>query len=120
MRQQHHLLTQHSLIQGAQEKIAVLRNRHEKVKSSLDHYEGLVAEQASQLRQMNRPSSRMSEYEDDDDLLGGPGSEADAHAPLTAEDLRREEETVRELEQKKQTLEDRVSGMEKDLGGILR
>lgn len=113
-------LIRYSPIQGAQEKIAALRNRHKKVKSSLDHYEGLVADQASQLKQMNRPSSRMSEYDDDDDVPGVSGSEANANVAMTADDLRREEGNVRELEQKKQTLEDRVSGMEKDLGGILR
>ena len=41
-------------------------------------------------------------------------------AVVTAEDLKREEEEIRELEKKKRGLEDRVSGMERDLGGLLR
>lgn len=97
----------------------MLRSRHKKVKSSLSHYDALVAEQSLQLKQMNRPSSRMSEYDDEDEA--GPASANEVeNLPLTAEEIRREEESVRELEQKKQTLEDRVTGMEKDLGGILR
>lgn len=70
---------------------------------------------------MNRPSSRSSrhsEYEEDDDEA--PASTSIEGLPLTAEELSREEESVRELEAKKRTLEERVSGMEKDLGGILR
>ena len=114
------MLTSASPIQGVSDKIATLRARHKKVKSSLSYYEALVAEQSQQLRQMNRPSSRISEYDDDDDVPGTTGLHNTENVPITAEDLKREEESVRELEQKKQTLEDRVNGMEKDLGGILR
>lgn len=39
---------------------------------------------------------------------------------ITAEDLENEEQEIRELERKKRALEDRVSGMERDLGGLLR
>lgn len=90
------------------------------MKSSLDHYEALVAEQSAQLRQMNRPSSRMSEFEDDDDVPASSRVTPNENLPMTDEDLKREEEGIMELEQKKRTLEERVSGMEKDLGGILR
>ena len=38
----------------------------------------------------------------------------------TLEDLEREEEEIKELENRKRMLEDRVSGMERDLGGLLR
>ena len=41
-------------------------------------------------------------------------------AVVNVEDLKREEEEIRELEKKKRGLEDRVSGMERDLGGLLR
>lgn len=40
--------------------------------------------------------------------------------PLTEADLQREEEQIKELEIRKRTLEERVDGMQKDLGGILR
>lgn len=39
---------------------------------------------------------------------------------LTKDDLRREEDLVRELEKRKKLLEERVDGMTKDIGGILR
>lgn len=39
---------------------------------------------------------------------------------ITVEDLEKEEQEIQELERKKGALEDRVSGMERDLGGLLR
>lgn len=39
---------------------------------------------------------------------------------MSEEDLRREEEEVRELERKKRGLEDRVHTMGRDISGILR
>ena len=39
---------------------------------------------------------------------------------VTEADLERENQEIRDLEKKKRTLEDRVSGMERDLGGLLR
>ena len=38
----------------------------------------------------------------------------------TEADLRQEEEEIRELEKRKAALETRVTGMERDLGGLLR
>jgi hypothetical protein len=38
---------------------------------------------------------------------------------VTDADLNRELEEIRELERKKRSLEDRVNGMERDLGGLL-
>ena len=39
-------------------------------------------------------------------------------APLTEEDLRREEEEARQLEKKKKELEDRVHSMSRDISGL--
>lgn len=39
-------------------------------------------------------------------------------ADVTDEDLERELEEIRELERRKRTLEARVTGMERDLGGL--
>jgi hypothetical protein len=39
---------------------------------------------------------------------------------MSREDMQREEAEIRELEQKKKALEERVTGMEKDLGGLMR
>lgn len=69
---------------------------------------------------MNRPK----EY-DEDGL--DEGEEATQHLvqdqeelPMTADDVRREEEEVRELERKKRGLEDRVNSMGRDISGVLR
>ena len=43
-----------------------------------------------------------------------------AYVQITTEDFLREEEEIRELEKKKRALEDRVSEMESDLGGLRR
>lgn len=90
---------------------------------SLDKYEELVTEQSKQLGKMNRPSSfgfqddlgadkLPSENQDRTTTIGEP--------VVTMEDLLAEESEIADLEQKKQTLEERVSGMEKDLGGLMR
>jgi hypothetical protein len=71
---------------------------------------------------MHRPSGA-GDYEDDEDMLEAEDHGADAGeyvAPMTKEDLMREEEEIRELERKKRGLEDRVTGMERDLGGLMR
>jgi hypothetical protein len=41
-------------------------------------------------------------------------------APMTAEDMRREEEEVKELEAKRQMLEEQVTAMEQDIKGVQR
>lgn len=38
---------------------------------------------------------------------------------ITDEDIERELEEVRDLERRKRVLEDRVTGMERDLGGLM-
>jgi chromosome segregation ATPase len=95
------------------ERINALRQRHEQLSSSISHYEERVAEQTLQLDRMNRPHSY------DDDYFNGE-SEHDDIQPPTSDDLKREEQEVKDLEAKKRGLEDRVSGIEKDLGGLLR
>ena len=87
----------------------------------MQEYEDLVAEQAAQLGQLNRRSNLGFEDVDDEDTnpTDGPTSAGNEYA-LTEEDLRKEEDLCAELERKKQTLEERVSGMEKDLGGLMR
>jgi len=39
-------------------------------------------------------------------------------APMTEEDLKREEEETRQLERKKKELEDRVTSMSRDISGL--
>ena len=110
-----------SPIEGAAEKILTLRTRYEQLSSSIARYEARVAKQALQLDQMNHPK----EYTEDIDPNGDEDRVVEEpavlqHVRVTAEDLKREEEGLRELEKKKRSLEDRVSGMDRDLGGLMR
>ena len=109
------------------EKIASLRSRYERLSSSLLDLEARVAKQASQLDRMNRPRG----FEDEDDDDGGnevdPGDDTQVYVSTTVSDeevvpvdIQQEAEEIKELERKKRVLEDRVGGMEKDLGGLLR
>ena len=73
---------------------------------------------------MNRPKDL---NDDDDEVVDNEVNSGEKFAfpksiefPVTAEDIQKEEEAIRDLEIKKRTLEDRVSGMERDLGGLLR
>ena len=112
------MLTFHqSPIPGANDSIAQLRRRHQQLAANIAHYEARVAEQTRELQAMNRPTSRTG-YSDDGAAEGG--AVVEASIPLTKEDLEREEEEIRELERKKRGLEDRVTGMERDLGGLMR
>lgn len=110
-----------SPIAGAREKIAALRQRHHQLVASIEHYEYKVAEQAEQLQHMNRPRH----YDDEEDLDEGVESAQQPAAtqeeqPITAEDMLKEEDEVKELERKKRGLEDRVNSMGRDISGVLR
>ncbi|KAK8183492.1 DASH complex subunit Spc34 [Phyllosticta capitalensis] len=104
-------------IPGVNEKIAQLRQRHARLQSNIDHYEMRVAEQQVQLARQNR---HRGDYENDSPPASEPEPEPEepAEAPLTIEDLQREEEEIRELEKKKRGLEDRVNSMGRDLRGV--
>ncbi|KAH7064800.1 DASH complex subunit Spc34 [Macrophomina phaseolina] len=102
-------------IPGVNQKIAQLRQRHARLASSIEHYELQVAEQQAQLASMNKPRDHY-----DDHPAEEPEPEPEVEEPLTLEDLRREEEEVRELELKKRGLEDRVRSMGRDISGVQR
>lgn len=101
-----------SPIPGAIERIAQLRNRHQKVTSSIKHYEQLILEQDNQMQRTNNRGSFGADHVSDKPAFA-------AYNPNDF-DLARDQEEVKELERKKQMLEARVTGMEKDLGGLLR
>ncbi|KAK7509980.1 DASH complex subunit Spc34 [Phyllosticta citriasiana] len=108
-------------IPGVNEKIAQLRQRHARLQANIEHYEMRVAEQQVQLARQNRHR----DYDDDDAEEQEPQpqpqpEEPPVEEPLTAEDLQREEEEIRELERKKRGLEDRVNSMGRDLSGVRR
>jgi len=115
------MLSLSSPIHGAMEKIHSLRARHEQLTSSIERYEARIAKQTSQLERMNRRDTHDDDDDDQSDELDDdevPTLPEQAH--ITAEDVEREEEEMRELEKKKRGLLDRVTSMERDLGGLLR
>ncbi|KAL9586098.1 MAG: hypothetical protein Q9212_001136 [Teloschistes hypoglaucus] len=111
-------------IAGAKDRIVSLRPRFDQLTSSIARYEARVSKHTSQLAKMNRRGDLSQEV--DDYELDEHGSTRNDDATkltetlITVEDLEKEEQEIRELERKKRALEDRVSGMERDLGGLLR
>lgn len=104
---------------GAAERIANLRIRYSKVLSSVAQYEELISEQAVQMHgRAHQPSIAEDEEEIETSQPSTLHNNSSQH--LTKEELQREEASIRELEQKKRSLEQRVIGMDKDLGGLLR
>ncbi|EAW09203.1 uncharacterized protein ACLA_034060 [Aspergillus clavatus NRRL 1] len=100
-------------VAGALEKIASLRYRHEIISDSVAKLENRVARNTTELEQMSHS------YGDDyDDYDNTPASQADGGG-VTDADIEREMEEIRELERRKRALEARVSGMERDLGGLM-
>lgn len=104
-----------SPVAGAQEKISTLRSRHQQVVESTEQLQARVVEQSAQLEKMN--SSQPYDSDGEDLAVEAPPPDP---VNVTDEDLQRELEEIRELEKKKQQLEARVSGMERDLGGLMR
>ena len=105
-------------VAGATEKIASLRSRQQKLSESISHHESKVAKQQARLNRMTKASDHgQSAYAEE----GGRASPGEIVETVdTEQDLEAEEREIRELESKKRALEERVSGMEKDLGGLLR
>lgn len=104
-------------IPGAADQISQLRRRYQQLTANIAHYEKLVSQQTEDLAKLNRAPVTS----DDEDLL--PDEDEDptiTGVPMSKEDLEREEAEIKELEQKKKSLEARVTGMEKDLGGLMR
>ncbi|KAF2173752.1 hypothetical protein M409DRAFT_16026 [Zasmidium cellare ATCC 36951] len=101
-------------VPGAAERITQLRRRHQQLAANIAHYETVVSQQSAELASMNQPTydDDIDEILDDEPTVSAP--------PMTKEDLEREEAEIQELERKKKTLEDRVTGMERDLGGLMR
>lgn len=60
-----------------------------------------------------------SSYESEATLASAPLSFPPDALQVTDEDIERELMEIRELEFKKRALEERVSGMERDLGGLM-
>jgi hypothetical protein len=107
------------VMEGARERIAQLRARYARIQTSLQHYEMKVGKQTRELERMNRQGGDWDGGGLDKEVAGEEEGDAD-DAVVTDELLRMEEEEILELERKKRELEERVEGMERDLGGLLR
>lgn len=90
-----------------------MRYRHEMIAESIVRLEDRVATNTAELEQM-----RHSYGDDEDDYAPMPASQTDI-PDVTDEDIERELAEIRELERRKRTLEARVTGMDRDLGGLM-
>jgi hypothetical protein len=105
-------------VADAPEKIQALRNRHLEVAASISALETRVSKQQSLLDRRNK-GLECDEVSNEEEFQfeSTPNEET---TTFTEQDFLLEEEQIRELETKKKALESRVSGMERDLGGLLR
>jgi predicted MPP superfamily phosphohydrolase len=103
-------------IPGANESISSLRRRYEQLRNNIAYHEQRVAKQSEEL------AGRRGYGDVEEEEFEEGGNEHHIHEDvfMSAEDLEAEEKEVRELEAKKRALEERVAGMEKDLGGLMR
>jgi hypothetical protein len=101
-------------VAGAKDKIKALHNRHKEIASSIDVLEDKVA------RQQSLVERKASTAGIDDEEIMEDTRPQDTEPLFTEADLLAAEDEIRELEAKKQALEDRVSGIDRDLGGLLK
>ena len=104
-------------MEGARDRIAQARHRYGRIEKSLRYYEEKVARQARELERMQRAGEE--DFEDEMDMEWEQPQQEEEDVDIE-ELIMAEEEEIRELERKKRELEERVSGMERDLGGLLR
>ncbi|KAL5596762.1 hypothetical protein BROUX41_006554 [Berkeleyomyces rouxiae] len=95
---------------GVGGRIAQIRNKHASLVNTMAYYENKVAEQSLQLEAMNKDWMDEEVKQEDE--------EENASVVITEEDLKAEEEEVKELDRKKKELQDRLRAMDKDLGGL--
>jgi hypothetical protein len=102
-------------VAGVPEKIVAIRRRHHQIAASVEEYEDKVLTQQSKMSRFHSGSGYALQ-EEDSVPTPQPSKRPTAS---TKQDLDDEEAEVRELEARKKALEERVAGMEKDLGGLL-
>jgi hypothetical protein len=103
---------------GALERIPAQRAKYAQHMNTLAYYEAKVADQAETLGRMNK-DIWMDEEEEEEEAEDDGDQQDEASEVLTENDLRREEDEVRELDKKKKELQERLRAIEKDLGGLL-
>lgn len=83
------------------------------ISESIAQLEGRVATNTAELDQM-----RHSYGDDEDDFSPAPVAQPEI-PEVTDEDIERELAEIRDLERRKRRLEERVTGMDRDLGGLI-
>jgi len=96
---------------GTMDRIAALRQRHDKISTSIRSYEGQISQQQSSMNRFNTGSV-------EEDVAFDASDET--RTMFSEQDLAAEDAAIKELEAKKKVLEARVAGMERDLGGLMR
>ncbi|KAK4161805.1 DASH complex subunit Spc34 [Cladorrhinum sp. PSN259] len=98
---------------GALERIPELRRKWEMQQGTLMYYEQKVAEQVERMNAERKVYDQDDEEEDEqmEDVGGGDY--------VTYEDLRAEEEAVRQLDRKKRELQAKLKAVEDDLGNLM-
>ena len=102
---------------GVPARIETLRRRYREIRGGLGHYETKVERLEREFGRMNGGGTWSGDDEVDEEEENDAGELGEI---VTDEDIAREEDEIRDLEKKKRELEERVSGMERDLGGLLR
>ncbi|KAL2430271.1 hypothetical protein ABEF95_002481 [Exophiala dermatitidis] len=105
-------------VAGASERIRALRNHYREVSSSLSALESKVSKQQTSLDRQNQGFDES--HAEWDDMRHENTSRNGDMTEFTDQDFQLEEDEIKELEARKRALEERVAGMEKDLGGLLR
>ena len=110
-----------SPIEGVSGRLALLRARYENVASSIESYEAKVAEQTAQLERMNRSKANKRDQNMKLNRATRPNATPKPKKKtVSISEFQTEETELKDLEERKRTLEDRISGMERDLGGLSR
>ncbi|QKX64048.1 uncharacterized protein TRUGW13939_11221 [Talaromyces rugulosus] len=102
-------------VSGAAEKISNLRYRYAQVTDSLAQLDTRVAQNTAELERINQAYDKDNDF---DLAEHQPQQNPDTH--VTDEDIERELEEIRELERRKRTLEARMTGIDRDIGGLMR
>ncbi|KAK3990897.1 DASH complex subunit Spc34 [Cladorrhinum sp. PSN332] len=105
---------------GALERIPGMRRKWEMQKGTLMYYEQKVAEQVDKLNaERRREYDQHSEEEEDEDEEMEDAVQGQGGDYVAYEDLRAEEEAVRQLDKKKRELQAKLQAVQNNLGGLM-
>lgn len=110
-------------VTGAQERIEMLRVQYQQYADVLRRLEYEVQCQGRELEEMSlRGRQRYGQEDEDEDMMDVDEPEEEEEEQgmvVTDEDIQREIEAIRALEQRKRDLERRVDGLDQDIGQMM-